>query len=253
MKRILLYCISLVFVLGACSLIKSPSKDSKKTIEAPIEAELPELTLKEQIATYAAVAREKIPEAAKQTMISATDKLRKSNMSSDFLKVGDEAPDFDLDSLDGTEYDLHDLLKKGPVVISFYRGGWCPYCNLELRALNKIYPEIKAKGAELIAISPEMPDRASVTANKNTLAFPLLYDRKAKVADEYNLVFELDDSLKPIYKSFGIDLEQVNGDDDWELPVPATYVVGQDRKIKFAFADVDYKNRAEPADILEML
>lgn len=253
MYKILLSCITLAFVLGSCSLIKGSKKEAKSVKEAPLEAELPELTLKEQLEEYEAIAREKIPEAMKQTMISATNKLRKSNMESDFLKVGDKAPDFDLDSFEGVEYDLYDMLENGPVVISFYRGGWCPYCNLELKALNKVYDDIKAKGAELIAISPEMPDRAVVTANKNKLAFPLLYDRKAKVADKYNLVFELDDSLKPIYKSFGIDLEQVNGDDDWEIPVPATYIIGQDRTVKFAFADVDYKNRAEPSDILEAL
>ena len=112
---------------------------------------------------------------------------------------------------------------------------------------------MKAKGAQLVAISPEIPERADILTNKHLLDFPLLYDRKSKVAKKYNLVFELDESLKPIYRSFGIDLEQANADKDWELPVPATYIIGQDRTVRYAFADVDYKKRAEPGDLVEAL
>jgi len=249
MKKIILSCITLTFVLSSCSSINAP-QSPKKEISA---VEIEEINLKERIESYAEVAREKIPVGMQETMISATDELRKSGMSRKFYKVGDRAPNFELDSFTGKEYDLYDLLEEGPVVVTFYRGGWCPYCNLELKAWEEKHDELKAKGATLVAISPELPDRATVTANKNTLSFPLLHDRKAKVADKYNLVFQLADSLKPIYKSFGIDLEQVNGDKDWEIPVPATYVVGRDRRIKYAFADVDYKNRAEPADILKVL
>lgn len=240
-----------ILFFSSCSReknIKNPDpviEDSKLTIQKQ--------TLSEQITRYAEIAKKKIDPATKRIMLNATEKLRKSEMSKNFLKVGDKAPDFDLKSFTGKEYDLYDLLEKGPVIINFYRGSWCPYCNLDLKALNEIYPEIKAMKAELLAISPEIPDRAALLSSKHSLKFPLLYDKKLKVADKYKLVFELDEKLKPIYKNFGIDLEQANADDDWTLPVPATYIISSDGLIKYAFADVDYKNRAEPEDILKAL
>lgn len=251
MNKIFVTCIACAFLLSSCSFFEKEKDENRE--EEKLTVEIKEPSLAERIEEYAEIAKQKLPPVTKETMISATNKLRKSDMSAEFLSLGDKAPNFELDSFAGEEYELYEMLEDGPVIISFYRGGWCPYCNLELQALNEKYPEIRAKGAQLVAISPEIPERASILANKHLLDFPLLYDKKSKIAKKYNLVFELDDSLKTIYKNFGIDLELANDDDDWELPVPATYIIGQDKKIKFAFADVDYKKRAEPSDLVQAL
>jgi peroxiredoxin len=130
---------------------------------------------------------------------------------------------------------LSDLLQHGPVVVAFYRGGWCPYCNLELRALQKSLPEIEKLGAQLVAISPQTPDSSLSTQQKDKLRFQVLSDKHSAVARQFGLVFTLPEEIRTIYKGFGHDLAVRNGDDSFELPFPATYVIGQDRIIRFAF------------------
>jgi peroxiredoxin len=138
-------------------------------------------------------------------------------------------------------------------VIAFYRGGWCPYCNLELRALQQALASIQGTGATLVAISPETPDNSLTTQEKNELEFQVLSDRDNQVAREFGLVFRLPASLLPIYEDFGIDLIAHNGNNHFELPIPATYVVRQDGTVKYAFANVDYTKRAEPSEIVNAL
>jgi peroxiredoxin len=145
------------------------------------------------------------------------------------------------------------LRHEGPVVVSFYRGGWCPYCNLELKALQEVNDEIKALGARLVAISPELPDETLSTAEKNDLEFEVLSDTDNKVADQYGLSFSLAEELRPIYKNWGADVATVNDDPDWRLPLPATYVIDQDGRIVHSFTDEDYTARLEPDEILDSL
>ncbi|MEM6717142.1 MAG: peroxiredoxin-like family protein, partial [Cyanobacteria bacterium P01_C01_bin.147] len=137
--------------------------------------------------------------------------------------------------------------------IAFYRGGWCPYCNLELKALQNALASIQETGAALVAISPETPDNSLTTQEKNELAFPVLSDLDNQVARQFGLVFQLPASLRPIYDGFGIDLVAYNGNDQFELPIPATYVVQPNGEIVYAFADVDYTKRAEPSDVVNAL
>ena len=152
----------------------------------------------------------------------------------------------------GVLVDIKSLLNRGPVIVTFYRGGWCPYCNLELRAFQKILPEIKAAGASLVAISPEKPDDTLSTTEKNALDFEVLSDIGQKIGRAFGLVYTFSDELKWAYREFGLDIPGKNGADEWALPISATYVIGQDGKIMYAYSDADYRDRAEPAEVLKI-
>ncbi len=145
------------------------------------------------------------------------------------------------------------MLDKGPVVLNFYRGGWCPYCNLELNAYQKHLQEINELGASFVAISPQTPDKSLSTAEKNELKFQVLSDVGNKIADQFGLVFKLPTELQELYNNFGISLPKFNGDESWELPMPGTYVISKDGNVQYAFADADYTKRAEPDEVIVKL
>ncbi|MDX8407505.1 MAG: peroxiredoxin-like family protein [Mariprofundaceae bacterium] len=209
--------------------------------------------LAEAITAFRAEMLPQIPEDALAVMGDATELLRRVGLADGTVKVGDVAPDFDLPELSGNRLSLSALLKDGPVVISFYRGAWCPYCNLEMQALQKALPDIEAAGGRLIAIAPETAEHAGETRDKGNLSFPLLQDRDNIVASAYGLVFTVPESLREVYQAFGIDLADSQGNDRFELPMPATYIVGTDGRVAHAFVDVDYTQRMEPADIVKQL
>ncbi len=194
-----------------------------------------------------------MPEDALAVMAEATELLRHAELADGAVKVGETAPDFDLPELSGSHLSLSTLLHDGPVVISFYRGAWCPYCNLEMQALQKALPEIEAAGGRLIAIAPETAEHAGEIRDKGNLTFPILQDSDNIVATAYGLVFTLPESLREVYQSFGIDLAESQGNDHFELPMPATYIVGPDGQVAYTFVDVDYTQRAEPAEIVKQL
>ncbi len=178
--------------------------------------------------------------------------VRGSNVIESAKKVGDHAPDFKLQNAVGKEVSLSDFLKKGPVVLVWYRGGWCPYCNINLNYLQEELPNIKAQGANLLALSPELPDEALSTSEKHHLQFEVLSDVGNKVAKEYGVVYKLTEGVAAIYnKKF--DLNNHNGDNSNELPLAATYIINTDGKIVYAFLDADYRKRAEPSDITAFL
>jgi peroxiredoxin len=153
----------------------------------------------------------------------------------------------------GETIDSSSLLKKGPLVIVFYRGSWCPYCNIQLHTLQERLSEIRAEGGDLVAISPEKPDGSLTLIQKHNLTFEVLSDPNLKVARKFGLVYQLPKDLQKVYLSFGNDLTKVNGTKDWELPLSATYVVDRKGKIIYSFVDADYKKRADSDDILRAL
>ncbi len=195
----------------------------------------------------------KAPREVLQTMQQATQSLKDAGIENNASKVGDKAPDFTLPNVKNEDIRLSDALKKGPVVLSFYRGGWCPYCNLELSALQQALPDIEATGAQLIAIAPQLPDHSLDSVQKHQLEFEVLSDVGNVVSRQYGLVFTLPESLRPIYEKFNLDIVAYNGDDSFELPMPATYVIAQNGDIIHAFVDADYTARMEPAEIVEVL
>ena len=198
-------------------------------------------------------ASSKISSDKRMTMEQATEELRKSGIIAKAKNVGDKVVDFSLKDLNGKTLKLSEEYKKQPIILTFYRGGWCPYCNLQLRVYQERLDDFKKAGGKLIAVSPESKDSASTTSQKNDVKFTIVQDELNKVAREYGLVFKLSEKLKEVYLSAGLDLEKNQGNDSWELPIPATYVIDTNGIIKFAFLNVDYVKRAEPSTIIEEL
>jgi peroxiredoxin len=209
--------------------------------------------LEASIAEYNRQKQEKVPAEILDTMAQATVALKQSGIEDNSIKSGMKAPDFSLPNHKGESLSLSGLLADSVVVLSFYRGGWCPYCNLELNALQQSIPEIEARGARLVAISPELPDKSMTTRERHALSFDVLYDKGNGVAGRYGLVFTLPEVLRPIYEKSGLDIPAYNGDSTFTLPLPATYIIGQDGIVNHHFVDADYTHRMEPASIVEKL
>ncbi|MFQ5643838.1 MAG: peroxiredoxin-like family protein [Thiogranum sp.] len=184
---------------------------------------------------------------------SAFEDLLASTVAAEAKTKGDRAPDFELANVRGGALKISTVLAEGPVVLSFYRGSWCPFCNLELNALQQRLPVIRECGARLIAVSPEKPDAALTHAEKLNLEFDVLTDPGNRVAAAYGLVMAVHESLRPLYLQWGIDLPAANGDDSHELPVPATYVIDRNGTIQAAHIEKDYTKRMEPEAIVAAL
>jgi peroxiredoxin len=167
--------------------------------------------------------------------------------------VGDLAELFELPDVHGKIAKLADLLARGLVVLMWYQGGWSSYCNVGLQSVSSIEPQIRALGATLVVVSPELPEAAAETINANRLNFIVLSDKGNVVARRYNIVFKLPQKTLATMRSIGVDVAKANGDDSDEIPLPVTYVIDPDRTIRWAFVDADYRKRAEPSDILKAL
>jgi peroxiredoxin len=181
------------------------------------------------------------------------DELRSSFALEAAAGVGSVSPDFRLPNLRGDLVSLADLLRDGPVVVTFYRGGWCPYCNIQLRAYQAALPQMAALGARLVAISPQLPEQSLSTAQADELTFHVLSDVGNEAARRFGLVYALPEELRAALRSNNKALPGINGDESWELPVPATYVIGRDGRIALAYIEVDYRKRLEPEAILAAL
>lgn len=206
--------------------------------------------LNEEIAgTVAAFMANLDPDKA-ATVSGSFERLGASHIGENARTRDEIAPNFTLPNATGNPVTLYELLNRGPVVLNFYRGGWCPFCSLELRALQAILPEIRALGAQLIGVSPELPDQSLSTQEKLALDFEVLSDAGNKVAGDYGLVMDVDEQMRPLYLEWGFDLPTINGDVSWQLPIPATYVIDSESVIRSAGVDKDYTRRMEPEDIL---
>lgn len=210
-------------------------------------------TLAQELAAYKAGFIARVDPGRVATIEDANEALRATGIERSALQVGAQAPDITLPDALGRPVRLADLWAQGPLVIVFYRGGWCPYCNLELRAWQRELGALRARGIRLVAISAQTPDNSLSTAEKNELAFPVLSDSELAAATAFGIAFELPASLVELYSHVGNDLPTINGNDRWVLPVPATYVVGVDGRIVQAHVDVDYRQRAEPQEVLAQL
>lgn len=211
------------------------------------------MSLKADLDAFRSEFMAKVPAEIREAMARADMELAASGIAQRAIKAGDRAPDFCLPDARGGLVGLRDLLAKGPVVVSFYRGGWCPYCNLELHALQNELPEIQRLGGQLVAISPQTPDESLSTSEKNELEFAVLSDAGSATARAYGIAFDLAEELQPIYARSGHALPEKNGDESWVLPIPATYVIDTNGDVVLAFVDVDYRNRLEPAEIVAAL
>jgi len=210
-------------------------------------------SLSDQLGETAGAFMSSLPDDDAQIVGASFEKLQASHVGESAVNVGEIAPNFTLPGAAGEAVTLHQKLNEGPVVLSFYRGGWCPFCNLELLALQALLPEIRALGASLIGVSPETPDNSMTTAEKYRLEFDVLSDLGNKTARDYGLIFTVYEEMRPLYLKWGLDVPAHNGDDSWELPVPATYVIDTNSVARAAHVDKDYTRRMEPEEVLTVL
>ena len=210
----------------------------------PLQRQLEELTSK---------LRALVPADRLATVDHAIRELQESRIASSALKKGEKAPAFELPDGDGRLWRSEDLLRSGPLVIVFYRGRWCAYCNTQLVALQEIHKQIAAAKASLVAISPQTQKHSYMTRDMHKLRFSLLSDAGNKVARQFGLVYRLSPELQAMYESIYIKLPGYNGDQSWELPLPATYIIGSDGTISYDRIDADWRKRPEPEEMLKEL
>jgi len=183
----------------------------------------------------------------------STDELIASGQASRALKAGDRAPAFTLPDPDGKLVSSEDLLAKGPVVLTFYRGAWCPFCNLDLQALEGVRSQIEARGGSLVAVSQQTAANSRKSQHNNKLGFPIVGDKGGELAAKFGIRWHLPEDLQAVHKQLGADLVAFNGEESWTLPMPARYVIGQDGVIAYAEINPDYTRRPEPSDVFPVL
>lgn len=184
---------------------------------------------------------------------AALDALAASGVAEAALGLGEIVPDFELPDASGHWLGLTDLLAGGAAVITFYRGAWCPYCNLTLRALQRLLPDLRRAGARVAAISPQPRDMALAQADRNLLEFDLLHDAQNRVARLCGLVYEMPAEWRRYCRGRGIDLARINGTERWELPLAATYLIRADASVAYASVEVDHTRRFDPAALMQAL
>jgi peroxiredoxin len=210
-------------------------------------------TLKEQTDAKIQAGRDANPDFMKN-VDEIIVKAKEFQQGDKAIELGKIAPDFVLPNPKGILISLTNLLTQGPVVVTFYRGSWCPYCNIQLRALQARLEDIHGLGAQLIAISPQVPDDSLTTDEINNMGFIVLSDQDANVASQYGVAWQVPEFLiDHMKKDRNLDLETINNGNGSILPIPATFVVDRDGTITWRFVDVDYRTRSEPDDIIEAL
>jgi peroxiredoxin len=209
--------------------------------------------LKSQLDAFTKELLEDVGGDAEKLFAGQIDQARKFRIPELGLSVGASAPNFSLPDATGATVELNHLMANGPVVLTFYRGGWCPYCNIQLRAYQGILNELKKLGASLVAVSPETPDNSLDTRQREELEFHVLSDNGNLVAKQFGLVFPVSTEVRLLFEGWDINLENHNGIEGGEIPVPATYIIDEAATIIFGKPDVDYRTRVEPKEILRAL
>ncbi len=227
-------------------------QDSKQTGDSAPGASATVQTLQARLDARADEFAQTAPTEMIDLFGAGLDSVRQSGVIERALTVGDTIPMFGLKNVDEEFTQIRRLLDTGPVVLTFYRGGWCPYCNLQLLAYQDILPEIGRLGAELVAVSPQVPDSSIATAERDSLDYFVLSDVGNRVAEDMGLVYTLPTDLCRVYQE-RLSLSAYNADASCRLPLAATYVIDRDGVIRWAFLDADYRKRAEPADIIRAL
>jgi peroxiredoxin len=236
-------------VIAVCSLQSHAQKPRENETQAAAQKPPQAKTLKSQLQEVADKSAERMPAQVLAVMQEAVDEVRATGIEKEALQLGDPAIDAMLKGWNGEKVRLSNLWSERPIVLMWYRGGWCPYCNVQLRAMQQQIKAIEGAGAKLVVLTPELPERAKQTADANDVSFVALHDKNNKLAKKYGLVFELPESIVPMYRDH-LKLAEHNGNAAMELPLAATYVVDTEGIIRYAFLDADYKNRAEPAEVV---
>ena len=211
------------------------------------------LSLRQRLDERRELMQRYVPAASLDINRRTVEELRQSGLTERILPVGAQAPEFQLPDHNGTPVSLASLLAQGPVIAVFFRGRWCPFCVAQLEALNEYLPRIQATGASLLAISPQTVKQGFFMRDQHKLGYPLLSDAGNSVARQFGLVYRVPEHQQELYARTFVNLPFINGDPSWELPLPATYVIGRDGRVLYAAADPDYTLRPEPADFLSIL
>jgi peroxiredoxin len=194
-----------------------------------------------------------VPREAQAIHAQAVAELRGRLLASNILPVGAKAPAFDLSDHDGKSVSSSDLLAKGKIVLCFIRGRWCPFCVTQMEAMNLVLPLLEQAGATLVAVSPQTVKQSFFMHDQHQLRFPLLSDAGNKIARKFGLTYRVPELQEALYRRAFVNLPFTNGDESWELPIPATYIIGGNGTVLSAWANEDYTGRPEPADILRIL
>jgi peroxiredoxin len=210
-------------------------------------------TLQDQLDEITARTRELVQAERLQVGEHAVADLFASGIEEKILPVGATAPEFALSDARGRIIRSADMLAFGPLVLKFFRGRWCPYCVTELEAWRNLYGEVREQGALLAAITPQTERQSDFMVGQHGLPFPVLRDEACKLAEQFGLAYTLPASLRDDYREMMVNLPFLNGEESWRLPLPATYIVGRDRRILFAEAYADFRVRSEPAEVLKAL
>lgn len=248
MKKLFALCM----IVSALFFASCQNKTAQNTTDETKNDMTSQPSLQDELDEKKHAFNEKAPEEKKKIYAEGIASVANSGVLEKALQVGDTAPNFTLTNATGEKISLAEQLKNGPVILTWYRGGWCPYCNITLNRLQKELPKFRALDTSLLALSPELPDSSISTKEKNELTFEVLSDVGNNVARDYGVVYKLPDPVATAYQN-GFDLHKYNGDESDELPLSATYVIAQNGTIQFAFLDAEYRNRAEPIDILAVL
>jgi len=212
------------------------------------------LTIREQSAELKAAAAERLPSEVLAVFDRSIADFLDQGVPTDSIKAGDVLEPFSLADATGTPVSLHEIVESGPAVIVFYRGGWCPYCNLALRTYQQeLLPQLGAFGARLVAISPQSPDESLSTAERAALDFTVLSDPASRLADRIGIAFEQADDVLDAQRKLGLDLSKVNAEGAVRLPRPTVLVIDQDRTVRFVDVQPDYTSRTEVSDIIGAL
>ena len=211
------------------------------------------MSLNAQLDSLTAKLRAMVPADRLDVVDRFAEELVTSGLADRALKAGDLAPAFELPDGDGMLWRSEDLLHGGPLVVVFYRGRWCAYCNAQLGALQEIHPKLAEAGVSLVAISPQTQKHSYMTRDMHKLRFPVLSDQGNQVARKFGLVYRLSHEMQKMYESIMTKLPGYNGDQSWELPLAATYVVQPDGKIYWSRIDADWRKRPEPEEVLRLL
>ena len=210
-------------------------------------------SLQTRLDAYKAGFKQKVPQAIQDQMKQATDELRDSGIVQGAIQIGDTIPDFTLTNQEDVSVNLQQLLQNGPVVINFFRGKWCPYCNIELESLNEYQDAFAAEGATLLAIAPQASSFSKALVDEKKLNFDILEDKGNLYAEALGIKFTLPAYLCKIYSGFGIDLPAHNGDDSWTLPLSARIIIDQQGNVQYLATDPDYTQRPDPSVTLDSL
>src|SRR5271168_4031679 len=209
--------------------------------------------LREIFAERKALIAKYVPAETQAVHARAIAELKQQRLAANILPVGSKIPDFQLSDHDGKMVSSSDSLARGQVVLCFIRGRWCPFCVGQMEAMNLILPDIERVGASLVAISPQTVKHSFFMRDQHKLRFPLLSDAGNRVARQFGLTYRVPEEQRAVYQRAFVNLPFVNGDESWELPIPATYIVDRDGSVRYGSANEDYTERPEPEDIVRLL